>query len=96
MFLTSWLRSISQRLRTRKRRKAKQLEPQRSRRSRAALVETLEARTLLSVDISSFSVVAGTATFTGTAADDALVLSVSGALLAHNLSGGGGIGGSGL
>jgi hypothetical protein len=89
MFLTPWLRSIGQRLRSRKRRKTMPSEPLRKPQPRAAVVETLEDRTMLTVDITSVATAAGTATFTGdqTAADeaDALVLSVSGGNLAHNL-----------
>ncbi|HAA51850.1 MAG TPA: hypothetical protein DCE43_19185, partial [Planctomycetaceae bacterium] len=89
MFLTPWLRSIGQRLRFRRRKVAKQVHSQRKPHPRSAVVETLEDRTLLTVDITSVATAAGTATFTGdqTAANDvdALVLSVSGGNLAHNL-----------
>jgi len=86
MFLTPWLRSIGQRLRNRNRRKAKQIAPQRARHSAAVVVETLEDRTLLTIDVTAFA--ATSATIIGGADVNDLILGHNaGGFLTHNLSG---------
>ncbi|HAB11016.1 MAG TPA: hypothetical protein DCE47_04930, partial [Planctomycetaceae bacterium] len=88
MFFTPWLRTLGNRLRFRPVRKGRKTSLlKRSDQPTAAEVELLEDRTLLTMTVDAGTLTATTATITGDAADDALVLSVSGGNLAHNFTG---------
>ncbi|MBQ17256.1 MAG: hypothetical protein CMJ65_09040, partial [Planctomycetaceae bacterium] len=87
MFFTPWLRTLGNRLRSRSVRKDRSKSLQkRSEQPAAAMVELLEDRTLLTIDVTAFA--ATSATITGGADANALVLGQNaGGFLTHNLSG---------